>query len=208
MITFFKGLHYKSALVYNALTFLKLGTDCHTRFKIASNYIKQNESVLDLCSGDGTFQSFLPAGCNYECIEMSPEFSVLLVNKNIRNHSVNLHDGLAMKSAKYDIAVMLISLCHFRDTSLDKLLEELKIAAKRVLIIEDVLAARRSKETIVQRIMNYLCSSDYYVPLELFTVDDFKNIMNKHGYTVVKHSNRYYAGIFDSLTNSQFVGNL
>lgn len=198
----FKGLHYSNAAVYNTLTFLKLGLDFYTRFIIASKYVKPGDSVLDLCSGNGSLERFLPAGCRYECVEMSPEFSLQLERNKIVNHRQNLHNGLDMKGSRYDIAVMIISLCHFRETSAHRLLEDLKNTAGRVLILEDVLEHRRSMSNPVQIAMNYLCASDYYVPLELYTVSDFNNIMQEHGYAVTKHSERYYAGVYDSLPSA------
>jgi cyclopropane fatty-acyl-phospholipid synthase-like methyltransferase len=204
MSTFLKGIHYNNLAVYNTLTFLKLGFDYYTRFKIASGYIKPGESVLDLCAGDGSLSRFLPSGCRYECVELSPAFSSRLSNRSIPNHKINLHEGITGLEQKFDAAVMLISLCHFRETSIHSLLEELKNTAKRVIIIEDVLPSKRAKNTLLQRTMNYLCSTNYYVPLELFTADNFGRVMDEHGYTVTKHTKRYHAGFFERSGGSVF----
>jgi hypothetical protein len=193
-----KGIHYSNTFIYNLLTFLKLWRSYFDRFKIAAGYIAQNSTVLDVCSASGTLKEYLPDNCVYECVEMSQVFTKQLEKKKIKCYNVNLHEGIDSSAFRVDCLVMLISLCQFRETSLNALLEEFKKIAKKVVIIEDVTEKIRPKNNVVQKIMNYLCATDYYVPLRLFTADEFGAVMQEHGYAVKQHTHRYYAGYFEN----------
>lgn len=190
-----QGINYRSETAYNLLALLKLGTAYHSRFNIAAQYINPGDRVLDFCSGPGQLKEFLPPTCAYECIEPSASFVKILRGKNIHAIPLDLHRGLAGASLTADAVTMLISLAQFRNTSLHELLEGFKRIGKRVVIVEDVLQKRRRKDSIVQRTINYLCATDYFLPMELFTSDEFESLMARHGYTCVRHSGRYIAAV-------------
>jgi hypothetical protein len=192
-----KGIHYSNPFVYNLLTFLKLWRGYNARFRIAAGYVAQNSSVLDVCSASGELKGYLQENCAYECIEMSPVFTKLLDKKKIKCHRADMHRGIDGSSLRFDCLVMIISLCQFRETSINALLEDFKKIAKKVVIIEDVTEKIRPKGSIVQKIMNYLCATDYFVPMRLFTAAEFRSTMQEHGYTVIKHTNRYFAGCYE-----------
>lgn len=194
---FLRGLHYKNLLAYNLITFLKLRTQYYFRYRIASQYIKEGDSILDVCSGAGRFREFLPKRCKFECIEASPEFIAKLNKKNIKNNCINLHEGIKLEAVKVDVIVMIISLWQFRNTSVHVLLEDFKKIAKRVIIVEDVMQSRNDENFFIGKIMNYLCTANYYFPIKLFSVDEFEDIMREHNYKYRKYSRRYVVGCYD-----------
>jgi len=189
-----QGIHYRSRMFYDLQNRWKLGRDYDLRFLIAARYVKPGESVLDLCSGFGQLKEYLPPDCSYRCIEASPEFVRILQHKKIPVLVHNLHQRADTDSLKTDTAVMIVSLCHFRSTTADELLEMFKTTAKKVVIVEDVLARPRGERSFLQRAMNYLCRTDYYVPVELFTADEFQALMQRHGYACRRHDARYCVG--------------
>lgn len=191
-----KGIHYRNIHVYNFLTWLKLRSEYNLRYKIARSYINAGESVLDVCSGPGKLKEFIPLGCEYMAMEASPQFISNLLKQGIKTSSFNLHQGLPADNLKVDVVVMLISLCQFRQTSLNRLLEDFKRIGKRIVIIEDVLSRRRSMKNFIQRIMNFLCGQDYFIPMELFTVDEFKKTMQAHRYEYRPYNQRYHVGCY------------
>lgn len=192
-----KGIHYRSELFYNLQAAAKLGSQYRLRFRIAARYVKPGESVVDLCSGPGSFRHFLPQDCTYTAVDASPEFLKILRKRKVRHLRHDLHQGWPAAVSRSDVAVMIISLCQFRDTSAGLLLEEAKRAAQRVVIVEDVLERPRGKETWFQRAVNYLCAADYYVPIELYTREAFIMLMRSRGYRCVDGSGRYVVGIYE-----------
>lgn len=191
-----KGVHYRNWFVYKLITYAKLGFKYNLRFKIASEYIKEGESVLDVCSAFGELGKFLPKGCSYCCLDMSSEFLSFLSSKEVKFISTNLHNGLNLENLKADVLVMIISLYQFRNTSAHVLLEKFKEVAGKVVIVEDVLERKRRKNSFVQKLINYLSSREYYFPTELFTVDEFEQLMRQHQYTCKKQTNRYMVGYY------------
>lgn len=193
---FLRGLHYRNHLVYSFLTFLKLGRDYDLRYRIASRYINNGDSVLDVCAGTGRLVLFLPPGCLYTGIEASADFANMLAAKKLAYQKMDLHKELPCVSSRYDVILMIISLCHFRRTSLGILLETFKTIGKKVVIVEDVLLKRRDKNSFLQKAMDFLCGTDYYLPTELFTSDEFRGVMKKYGYRLLGQENRYVVACY------------
>lgn len=191
-----RGIHYRNQWFYYLQNLTKLGPEYGRRFKIAAGYVKPGESVLDLCAGPGELQRYLPAGCSYQGVEASPQFVRILRNKHVPVIAQDLHQGLKAEGLKVDVAVMIVSFCHFQHTSGGELLETLKKTAKRVVIVEDVLAKLRGERSFRQKMMNYLCQTEYYRPIELFTADEFQDFMQRHGYDCVRVNERYRVGIY------------
>lgn len=192
-----KGLHYRNRFAYSARTFMQLGSGHNCRFRLAAEYIRPGEHVLDLCAGVGELKKYLPDGCTYECIEKSPEFAAFLRKNNITNYELDLHKGFKLESTGPYALTMIISLYQFRHTSADELLEIFKNLAKKVIIVEDVLAKRRERGSMVNRLMNYLCATDYYLDSEIFTFTEFERLMHDHGYTCRTRSKRYAVGYWE-----------
>ena len=187
-----KGIYYNNFFIYNSLTTLKLGFSYYDRFKIAAKYIGEEGLVLDVCSGTGMLKRFLPRDCVYECIDSSLPVSAYLDKKGIKHHCYDLNNGINRDRFRADAVVMLISLYHFRKTVVHELLEDYKKISKNVIIIEDVLKKKRKRNSLLQKIMNFLCGLEY----ELFTTDEFERILQEHGYTCDRHGNRYIAGYY------------
>jgi len=193
---FFKGSHYRSEFIYTASTLLKLGWKCHLRYRIVRQYIKPADSVVDVCSGSGCLKDFISKECTYTAIEASPEFISILQTKGINHISWNLHAGWPESILAPDVIVMVISLCQFRKTSADLLLESFKKVASRVVIVEDVLSRPRKEESLLQQAINYLCATDYYVPVTWYTRSEFAELMRSHGYQCKEASDRYMVGLY------------
>ena len=193
-----KGIHYRKPFIYNLQTKIKLRSSYNLRYKIAAKYIKAGDSVLDVCAGMGELKNFLPEGCKYICLEASPEFLFQLSQKNIQYKSINLHEGINTEDFQVDAVVMIISLYQFRNTSMHNLLEDFKKIAKKVVIVEEVLVKKRGKDSFVQKTINYLCATDYYLPIELFSFDEFEDVMQKHNYRREKYRKRYIVGYYNS----------
>lgn len=192
-----KGTHYRNEFVYNALAFLKLGREYDLRYKIAASYIGSAGSILDVCSGPGRLRRFLPKSCSYTAIDASPEFHSHLQRKGVEAIAWDLHKGWPLFVREADVIVMVISLSQFRTTSADDLLESFKKSSKRVVIIEDVLFRSRPPGSLIQRVINYLCRTDYYVPVDSwYTQLEFKQLMKAHGYQCEVVSRRYVAGLY------------
>jgi hypothetical protein len=196
-MTIFAGIHYQSPLVYNFFAAVKLGRDYHLRYRLAAQYIKQGESVLDVCAGFGEFRNFLPANCSYQTIEASSSFHQKLAGRGITNSAHNLHQGLNVALPSVDVITMIISLCQFRDTSLDQLLEDFKKIAKRVIIVEDVLPEEEKTPPLVEKVRDYLCATGYYSPMQLFSVKGFQAAMAGHGYQCRRYNDRYWIGHYE-----------
>ena len=195
---FIKGILYRNPLIYNLLAKIKLRRDSSIRYEIAAKYIKAGDSVLDVCAGMGELKNFLPESCKYICLEASPEFLSQLSQKNIQYKSINLHEGINTEDFQVDAVVMIISLYQFRNTSMHNLLEDFKKIAKKVVIVEEVLVKKRGKDSFVQKTINYLCATDYYLPIELFSFDEFEEVMQKHNYRREKYRKRYIVGYYNS----------
>ncbi len=195
---YLKGIHYRNAFIYSLLTFLKLGRDFSLRYKIASEYIKPGDFVLDVCAGVGRLADFLPQDCKYLAIEASPEFAAILSRRGLDCKKVDLHTGTMPAGLRTDVAVLIISLCHFRQTSLDILLESFKKISRKVVIVEDVLLKKRGKNSLLQKAMNYFCSTAYFLPMELFTITEFEQAMRKHSYACQKYNARYWVGCYET----------
>lgn len=192
-----KGAHYRSEFLYNALALLKLGSGYRLRYQIAAHSIKPGEFVVDVCSGPGQLKDFIPKSCGYLAMDASPEFLSSLKKKGASSILQDLHKGWPPSVPVADVIVMVISLCQFRDTSADRLLESFKTAGKRVVIVEDVLSRARGKSSWLQRAMNYLCATDFYVPVtSWYTHSEFEQLMQHHGYQCQKISGRYMMGLY------------
>ncbi|HOW88296.1 MAG TPA: class I SAM-dependent methyltransferase [Candidatus Omnitrophota bacterium] len=196
-MNFLKGIHYRSRIFYDALDLLKLGRKRFFRFQIAAQHIKPGESVIDVCAGCGALKDFILRDCAYTAVEASPEFSLTLKQKGIECISCDLHRGWPESIPTADVIVMVISLCQFRDTSAERLLESFKKAAKRVVIVEEVLKKPRLKGSWFQKLINYLCATDFYVPVDSwYTGSEFEKLMQNHGYQCEKTSGRYRVGSY------------
>jgi len=197
MGTFLKGLNYRSSVAYDIMDFLKLRGHYDLRFRIAAEYLSPGQSVLDVCAGNGRLRRFLPHGCKYYCIEKSPQFRAALARQGVEYFDLDLHKGLKGFDSKFDVLVMLISLCQFRSTSAYSLLEDFKNIAKKVIIVEEALMKKRSAGSLRQRLMDYLGAVEYYVPCELFTFPEFENMMRDHNYIFKRHDKRYAIGYYE-----------
>jgi SAM-dependent methyltransferase len=193
---FFRGIHYRNQWFYYLQNALKLGTGYSRRFKIAAEHLNPGESVLDVCAGPGELHRYLPTGCSYNCIEASPQFVQILKRKNFPVVVQDLHEGLKAEGLKADTAVMIVSLCHFRNTAAAEILETLKKIAGRVIVVEDVLAKARGEHSFRQKMMNYCCQTDYYRPIGLFTAAEFGDLMRRHGYACRRFDDRYSVGCY------------
>jgi cyclopropane fatty-acyl-phospholipid synthase-like methyltransferase len=194
----FRGVHYKNWTIYKLITLLKLRGEYNYRYKLASKYIKNGETVLDICAGGGDLKKYLPKQCDYTTIEKSDNFSKILAKKNIENMKINLHEDFTFVYKKYDVVIMLISLCHFRNTSVSMLLEKFKLMGDRVIIIEEVLRKKRESTSCVYQIINYLCATEYYMPIDLFTDEEFKKVIELNDYEYIKSTDRYRIGLYQS----------
>jgi hypothetical protein len=196
-VSWLKGAHYRSEFLYNALALLKLGREYHFRFQIAARHIKPGESVVDVCSGPGQLKDFISKDCAYTAIEASPEFLSNLRKKSASTIPWDLHAGWPPSVPGSDVIAMVIALSQFRDTSTHSLLESFKKASRRVVIVEEVLLRPRKQGAWLQRAMNYLCGTDYYVPvLSWYTRPEFKQLMRDHGYHCEEVSGRYMVGSY------------
>ena len=191
-----RGIHYQSPEVYKFFTALKLRKQYSLRYFIAAQYVRPGEAVLDVCAGFGEFRKFLPLSCTYQAIEASPSFNMELSKRTIPHHSMNLHDGVSADVPSVDVITMIISLCQFRDTTADQLLEDFKKIAKRVVIVEDVLPKQKITPRFVERVRDYLCATDYYIPMRLFSVDEFQAVMREHAYNCYQYNERYWVGYY------------
>lgn len=193
-----KGQYYQNPYIYNFLTFLKLWKDCSLRFEIARANVEEGQSVLDVCGGTGRLREFLPSGCSYACVDASSGFGPALLKQGIKYIQTDLHNGVDIKRLKSDVVIMVVSLYQFRHTSMHDLLESFKDIAKKVVIVEDVLPQGKVEKTLKKKIINYLCAVEYFQPLELFSAQEFKDVMRAHGYVCQEHGPCYVSGCFVS----------
>ena len=194
-----RGIHYQSPPIYEFFTLLKLRRDYRLRYQIAAQFIKPGESVLDVCAGYGEFRKFIPRSCDYQALEASLAFNKELARKKIPYQRKNLHEGLDTQVPAVDVAVMLISLCQFQNTTLHPLLEDFKKIARKVIIVEDV---QNKTPRFVEKFRDYLCATEYYLPMKLFSADQFEAAMKQHGYRCQKYNERYWVGYFEPETAS------
>lgn len=195
-LSFLRGAHYRSEMFYHFLTLLTLGKDCGLRYRIAAEYVNPGESLWDVCAGTGRLKNFLPEGCSYMALESSPEFLSVLGKRGINHIVWNFHKGWPENIPPADVVIMLISLYQFRKTSVDHLLESFKTAARRVVIVEDVLPRPGGEKSPVQRLMNYLCAAECYLPVTRFARAEFEQLMRRHGYRWERTSGRYMVGLY------------
>lgn len=193
-----RGIHYRSPIIYQFFTAFKLREHFQQRYHIAARYIRNGEAVLDVCAGFGEFKEFLPAFCTYQAIEASSSFNGRLSKKAIAYQAMNLHEGIDIKFFSIDVITMIISLCQFKETSADQLLEDFKKMAKRVVIVEDVLPESRKTPWLVEKVRDYLCATDYYLPMRLFSPGEFETMMHRHGYHCHQYNERYWVGSYSS----------
>jgi len=198
----FEGILYRSNFLYALQTFLKLRGNNKLRFEIAAQFISPGESVLDVASGGGWLRDHIPASCSYTCVEVGDAFIQSLTKRDVKFIKANLHQGIGELKTKYDTVVMIISLYQFRHTSLDQLMEQFKeIANKKVVIVEEVSVAENNGLTIKDKVLNYLCRTEYFTPTKILSAHEFSAICEKHGYAVTVDSrrNQYmiatYAGV-------------
>lgn len=194
----FKGYHYRSAWFYDLADLLKRGAGYNTRFRIAARYIIPGDAVVDMCSGPGRLQRFIPAACGYTAVEASPAFRGSLEKKGIRCVTGDLHQGVPAGTPARQVIVMIISLAQFRKTSAEGLLEAFKKTAARVVVVEEVLPRARPENSWFQRLVNYLCAADYYVPVAWYTREDFETLMRRHGYGCACAGGGYMVGHYEA----------
>ncbi len=192
----FRGIHYRNIYFYNLITILKLGKDRYLRYKIAAKHLEGAGSVLDICAGEGKLKDFLPAGVHYTAVEAGENFIRILSRKKIPFIQKDIHQEEIKSIVKADAIVMLISLYQFRKTSLDSILEEFKHVACQVVIVEEVLKNSQTEDSVFFRLINFLCATDYYVPVGLFSLFEFEEVMKKHGYRYYSQG-RYCIGLYD-----------
>jgi len=192
------GIVYRSPIIYNLLTFLKKGPAHRKRFRIIRDYIDQGGSILDVCAGDGTMRRYLMENCKYLAVDASRGFIQALRKKGLDCFYADLHQGLPLAENSYDNVIMLISLYEFRDSSLNSLLDDCKrIAAKKVIILEEVLSGDTRYESLfARRVRKYLCATEYQVTSRLFTFEEFKECLKSHGFEIIRWENPYAVGIY------------
>lgn len=190
-----KGLHYRNPLVYHFFDYMKRGVQYQRRYKIALEYLGDVSSVLDVCAGTGRFKRFLPQDCRYIALDASREFIARMKRKGIASVCQDLHQGMPRIPSRADAVVMIISLCQFRGTSIDRLLEDFKQTGSRVIIVEEV-SPQGDKHSFIRRMRNYLCSTDFFIPFDLFTSGEFRDVMQRHQYHFRRHDERYCAGYY------------
>lgn len=193
-----RGIHYRSPIIYQFFTALKLRRHSRQRYHIAARYIRDGESVLDVCAGFGEFKGFLPASCTYQAIEASPSFNGRLFQKAIACQAMNLHEGIDTEISSVDVITMIISLCQFKETSAGRLLDDFKKMARRVVIVEDVLPESRKTPWLIEKVRDYLCATEYYRPMRLFSAGEFEAMMRRHGYQCHQYNERYWVGSYPS----------
>jgi ubiquinone/menaquinone biosynthesis C-methylase UbiE len=193
-----RGLCYRSPLVYDLLTLLKLKKENSVRFKIAASYLKGIDSVLDICSGCGRLRDFLPRDIEYTAIDASDVFFKILLARAIRGFKCDICCDKNIPYNDFDAAVMIISFCQFDKNGKRILLEHFKRVRKKVVIIEELVNRKRKKASILQRVMNYLCCTGYSKDYDIMTFDEFSDIMLEHGYVCRRHSKRYAVGYYEN----------
>lgn len=193
-LAFARGSHYQSPPVYKFFSALKLRENYDLRYRLAAQYLKVGESVLDVCAGLGEFKGFLPEGCSYRALEASRPFLRKLAGQGIFSFRIDLHKDNG-EIPLTDSIVMIISLYQFRDTTVPHWLETFKTKAKKVIIVEETATLRRSP--LRDSLSNYLCAADYFRPTRLFTRKEFSTIMCRYGYNCLPYNERYCVGLYE-----------
>ena len=188
-----EGILYRNSFLYMLVTFVKLRSKNNLRFQIASQFISPGESVLDVASGGGWLRDYIPDSCRYTCVEVGDAFIQSLTKRGVSFIKMNLHQGMGELKQNYDTVVMIISLYQFRYTSLDQLMSQFKEIANKVVIVEEVSISENNKLTIKDKVLNYLCQSEHFMPTKILTAHAFSAICKKHGYEVKidAHKNNY-----------------
>lgn len=189
----FRGSYYRWPFFYQALDFIQAGGQPY-RFRLLTEYIQPNDVVLDLCAGPGVLKRFVP-GHEYIGVDASTTFLSFLKKNGVRTIERDLHQGLENEIPKVNLAVMIVSLYHFRATSASALLEELKKIADRVVIIERVV--QEKDKGWRPMIRDYLCSQKFYRPVNLFTKEEFQDLMKKHNYRVFQKKSNHWVALFE-----------
>jgi hypothetical protein len=192
---FFQGWHYEKPFVYVLFDHLKRGSAWRERFKIALRHILPGD-VLDVCAGIGTFRDFLGSGHDYTALDAGTAFLEHARRQGAGVICHDLHQGLPSGMTPVTNVVMIIALAQFRKTSAHRLLEEFKAAARRVVIVEEVLEVPRREDGFLQRCVDHLCRTSYYVPVTWFTRQEFRALMHKHGYRFVEGNGPYVVGTY------------
>lgn len=192
---YFKGLLYKSEIVYTLAALYKFGFKQHERFNLAVQNIEPGESVLELCPAYGKLIHYLPENCSYRCIDASPHFIKALKARKINCLNMDLRKGLDHVE-KVDVIVIIDSLCHFRETSVDCLLENFKSIAKKIIIIECLERKDRSRGTLMRRLVYYLTAMSYYLPVDMFYYSEFESLLDKHNYQCRRYNDVFAVGLY------------
>lgn len=192
-----KGIHYRSRLFYNTQTLIKLGPAWQHRFRLAAAHIPEGVSVLDVCAGPGDLSRHLPPGCRYTALDASPGFVRHLSAHNIPCLVYDLSSPLDEIDGHYDVAVMIISLCHFSQMRAQSLLRELTRLADKIVIVEEVTENIRPAASRLQRTMNYLTTTDYTTSYSILSAEEFKRIVKAAGYLYQRADRRYAVGVFE-----------
>jgi hypothetical protein len=179
-----EGILYKNSFFYMLVTFLKLRGNKNLRFQIAARHILPGQSVLDVASGGGWLRDYIPATCSYACIEVGDAFIQSLAKRQVNFVKMDLHQGMGELAGRYDVCVMLISLYQFRHTSADLLMRQFKEVANKVVIVEEVADSEVGGLTVKDKILNYLCRTEYFVPTKILSEHQFRELCKKHGYDV------------------------
>ena len=194
-----KGIHYQNKFVHECLTRLKLLNQFNLRYKIASTYIRDGDSILDVGGGYGGLRDYLKCNCNYTCIEASDGFIRILKKKNYKYIDIDLHNTFPDEKEIFDIVVMIISLYQFRATSVNHLLRKFKKIGKKILIIEEVIKDSTSKKRkFLDNFMNYLSATNYYTSTSPYSQDEFRSLLRSYDYDVKKYNNRYMVAYYES----------
>jgi hypothetical protein len=180
-----RGIHYQSRFSYALLDFLKSPIHGNLRFNIIKNIGGNAKSCLDVAGGPGDLANFLPKQCQYTCIDASTGFLSNFSEDGLTAPiKFDLHEGLPNLSKEYDLVTMVISLYQFRSTSASLLLDQFKTVGKKVIIIEEVRELKAQGFSLREKVMNYLCASDFYKYTSLFSYQSFKALAEQHGYFV------------------------
>jgi len=192
-----RGFHYRFPWLYDLLSKLQLGANDQLRFKIAASYLAGARSVIDVCAGTGQLRKHLPAECSYTAVDASPEFIRYLNQQNIaaKIHTLAQLEQGEVPQGKFDVSVMVVSLCQARAYKIDQVIETLKKSAKKCIIVEDV---KPRPFKWIGWLMNYGCSRDYYKHCQLFTRQEFETLMLSHGYKINHLNDRYSAAVYES----------
>ena len=192
-----KGIQYRSRLFYQTQTLIKLGPAWQHRFRLAAAHIPEGVSVLDVCAGPGDLHRHLPSGCRYTALDASPDFTRHMTARQIPCLVHDLTRSLDAIDDHFDVAVMIISLCHFGHARAQSLLTELTRLADKVVIVEEITENVRPEGSRLQRTMNFLTATDYASSYSILSATEFKRIVTAAGYHYQRADLRYAVGIYE-----------